>query len=153
MSNKVRFKKAFGNALQENGFRKKGQSWYLYGPDSIVVLNLQKDDFSELYFVNFGVWLVSFGDAQFPRENQCHIGARLEELFPAQRELILDACTIGPDDADLSKFEDLLHSDVVPLCQRCLTLVGLKEQITSGKIAHYYVNRVARSLLGLPERK
>ena len=49
------FKKSFGNALKEHGFRKKGQSWYVHGPDCIVVLNLQTDDFSDLYFVNFGV--------------------------------------------------------------------------------------------------
>ena len=153
MTNKDRFKRAFGNALKEHGFWKKGQSWYLHGSDAIVVLNLQKDDVSDLYYTNFGVWLVAFGDDQYPQENHCHVRARLERIFPAQRDLIFDACTIGPEHGELPEFIGLLHSDVAPLCQRCLTIAGLKEEINSGKIPHYYVVRVARPLLGLPERK
>lgn len=153
MTDKVTFKKAIGNALKEHEFQKKGQSWYLHGTDCIVVLNLQKDDFSDLYYVNFGIWLLSFGGIQFPPENHCHVRTRLERIFPAERELIFDACTIGPEAAELPRFVALLHFDVVPLCQRCLTLKGLKEEIASGKIPHYNVVRVARPLLGLPERK
>jgi hypothetical protein len=114
MTDKVRFKKAFGNALKTHDFRKKGQSWYLHGSDSIVVLNLQKDDFSDLYYVNFGVWLLAFGNSEYPPENHCHVGARLEDFFPAKRELIIDACTINPEEDELPKFIDLLHSDVDP---------------------------------------
>lgn len=153
MTDKVRFKKAFGNVLKTHEFRKKGQSWYLHGSGSIVVLNLQKDDFSDLYYVNFGVWLLEFGNSEYPPENHCHVGARLEELFPAHRELIFAACTIGPEEDELPKFIDLLHSDVVPLCRQCLTIAGLKDVIVSGRIPHYYVIRIARPLLGLPERK
>ena len=152
MTEKTEFKKAFGNALKTHEFRKKGQSWYLHGPDCTVVLNLQKDDFSDLYYVNFGVWLLAFGNNEYPPENHCHVGARLEELFPAQRELIFDACTIGPEEVELPRFVDLLHSHVVPLCRKCLTIPGLKELINSGQIPHYFVIRVARPLLGLPER-
>jgi len=153
MTDKVTFKKAIGNAFKEHAFQKKGQSWYLHGPDCIVVLNLQKDEFSDLYYVNFGVWLLAFGDVQYPPENQCHIGARLEELFPNQRELIIDSCTIGPQNTELPDFIEFIHSDVVPLSQRCLTLEGLKAQVESERISHYYVVRVARPVLGLPERK
>ncbi|PZF75503.1 hypothetical protein DK847_18490 [Aestuariivirga litoralis] len=151
MMDKVLFKKSFGNVLTEHGFRKKGQSWYLYGPDCIVVLNLQKDDFSALYFVNFGVWLLSLGDAQYPPENHCHVRSRLERLFPLHRELILDACTLSSDPSALAPFIALLHSDVVPLCQRCLSIEGLKEEVAAGRVPHYGVVRLARSVLGLPE--
>lgn len=152
MIDKVTFKKSFGNALKEHGFQKKGQTWYLHGPDCIVVLNLQKDDFSDLYFVNFGVWLSLFGDDRYPPENHCHVGARLEELFPAHRELILDGCTMSSDPSALAPFIAFLQSDVVPLCQRCLTVEGLKGEIAAGRVSHYGVVRIARPVLGLPER-
>jgi len=153
MTDKATFKKAIGNALKEHAFQKKGQSWYLYGPDCIVVLNLQKDDFSDLYYVNFGIWLLPLGKAEYPPENHCHVRCRLENLYPAQRELIIDACTIGPQNTELPQFIELIHSDVVPLSQSCLTLEGLKAQVESERISHYYVVRVARPVLGLPERK
>lgn len=153
MMDKATFKKDIGNALKEYGFQRKGQSWYLRGPQCIVVLNLQKDDHSDLYFVNFGIWLLSLGENNYPAENHCHVKCRLERLFPAQRELILDACTMGTEGADLPEFVEFIHSDVVPFCQRCLTLEGLKSEIESGRIAHYYVVRVARPLLGLPDRQ
>lgn len=152
MIDKAFFKKSFGNALREHGFRKKGQTWYLHGPDCVVVLNLQKDDFSDLYFVNFGIWLSSLGDAQYPPESHCHVGSRLEELFPSHREMILDGCTMSSDPSALEPFIALLHSDVVPLCKRCLTLEGLKEEIAAGRVSPYGVVRVALPVLGLPER-
>lgn len=96
MIDKTNFKKAVGSVLKSVGFENKGQSWYLDGDDSIVVLNLQKSDFDEKYYVNLGVWLKSLGGVAFPSENKCHIQARLTSLFPAQTEIIDQACTFLP---------------------------------------------------------
>ena len=149
MTNKLEFKKAFGNILSSQEFRKRGQSWYLHGTDCTAVLNLQKDDFSELYYVNFGVWLAVFGDDQYPQENQCHVRARLERMFPAQRELIYDACTIGPDESYLPAFVEFMRTDVVPFCRTCLTMEDLKRNIEVGRIPLHHVYYQAKVALGL----
>lgn len=152
MADKATFKMSVGNALRTHEFLKKGQSWYLRGSTCVVVLNLQRDDFSDLYFVNFGIWLSSLGDAQYPPENHCHVRARLERLFPHHRELILDGCMMSSDTSALAPFIAFLHSDVVPLCQNCLTLEGVKQEIATGRVSHYGVVRAARPVLGLPKR-
>jgi len=151
MTDKLALKKAIGDTLNSHNFLRKGQSWFLRGPDCTVVLNLQKDEFSDLYYVNFGVWLAVFGNNQYPQENQCHVRARLERIFPTQRELIYDACTIGPDQSFLSEFVKFLREDVIPLCASCLTLKDLKGNIVSGRIPLHHVYYAAKVALGLTD--
>jgi len=65
LSMKTTLKKSIGDVLQPAGFDRKGQSWYLAGADAIVVFNLQKSDYDEVYYVNLGFWLKQLGDATF----------------------------------------------------------------------------------------
>jgi hypothetical protein len=62
MIDKKSFKKVFGTPLEDAGFYKKGQAWYLDGADAIAVINLQKCDWNETYFVNIGIWLKALGE-------------------------------------------------------------------------------------------
>lgn len=153
MTSKIEFKKSFGSVLTSSGFVRKGQNWYLQGPDCSIVLNLQKNDFSDYYHVNFGIWILALGqDNPYPQEHHCHVRARLERIFPAQRELILTACTINEETPDFPIFIEFLARDVVPLSNRCKTLGGLRHEVQDGRIPDYAVIRIARPLLHLEER-
>lgn len=149
MTSKIVLKKSVGNALSQHEFRRKGQSWYLHGLDNVVVFSLQKDDFSDLYFVNFGVSIKSIDAAAYPSPNKCHVFARLEELFREKRELILDACTINDDDSHIVEFAKFLDIEVAPFCASCRTTEGLKSNIQSGRIPLYHVYLSGRTALGI----
>src|SRR4051812_9181185 len=109
MMDKQSFKKAVGSALTDAGFKSKCQSWYLDGRDAIVVLGLQKSDFDEKYYFNFGAWLKTLGSAEYPPDNRCHIQARLTALFPGQAEMIDQACRVDSGSEDLVQLTELLR--------------------------------------------
>ena len=149
MTEKLILKKAIGTALDTEGFTRKGQSWFLRGPDAVAVINLQKYDYDELYFINFGVGLRALGGEEFPAENHCHIRARLERLFPQRRDLIIEASTINQDNALVVGFKDFLRTEVSPFCSKCLTIEGLKALVDAEKIPQHFVTAAARAFLGL----
>lgn len=149
MTQKTDFKKAFGNALKAMRFLKKGQSWFLEGKDSVVVLNLQKSDFDTKYFVNLGIWLKSLGAADFPSENRCHIQARLTSLFPERAEMIDGACDMSAEGRDLTSFLDFLEGQVVPLCVDCLHIENLRSRLERGDFKRALVMKAAKDVLKL----
>ncbi len=147
MTGKANFKKAVGAALKSARFAAKGQSWYLDGKDSIVVLNLQKSDFDDKYYVNFGVWLRLLGAVDLPPVNQCHIQTRLTSLFPADAELIDRACRMDAADADLTQFIELLRGSVVPFCDDCLQISFLRSLYERGEFKKALVMKNAKDVL------
>ena len=52
MIDKKSFKKTIATQLESANFVKKGQSWYFNGRDTIIVINLQKNDWNEEFFFN-----------------------------------------------------------------------------------------------------
>lgn len=147
MMAKANFKKAFGDALKAVGFAKKGPSWFKDGSDSIVVLSLQKSDFDEKYYVNFGVWLKSLGDAAFPSENKCHIQARLTSLFPEQSVMIEQACRLTSGADEFAVFIEFLWEKVAPFCEDCLRIEGLQASFANGGFKKALIMKPARDLL------
>ena len=78
------------------GARKKSGSWYLAGPDSIVVLNLQKSSYSSRYYINIGVWFTGLGLAKDPKPTHCHLQARAETLLEeADRPRLEELLAVG----------------------------------------------------------
>jgi hypothetical protein len=146
MKNMV-FKKNIGVLLKARGFVNKGQSWFLSGDDSTVVLNLQKSDFDERFYVNFGVWLKCLGEVAFPPENKCHIQARLTSLFPEYGEIVDRACTVGSSEDEFAAFVDFLQVKVVPFCEDCLRVETLKAKIEAGEFKKALVMKSAKDAL------
>ncbi|WDF76661.1 DUF4304 domain-containing protein [Mucilaginibacter sp. KACC 22773] len=64
--------------LKKLGFQRKSGSWYLNEKEVIKVVNLQKSNYSDLYYVNIGAYFKEIdGKENFPKEQQCHIRTRL----------------------------------------------------------------------------
>jgi hypothetical protein len=148
MIDKKTFKKALAQPLEEAGFIKKGQSWYLDGKDTIVVTNLEKCDWNETYFINIGIWMKTLGNADFPQYNHCHLYYRAESLFPEQRELILIGCNLEKTNKEilayLSMFVQVL---LVPFLRKCADEANLREYMRDGLLDDGLVRKEARQLL------
>ena len=68
-------------ALRPGGFTAKGRTWWRTRDLAIQVVNLQRG-FAETLYVNLGVYVRELGEERLPREEQCHIRARLERVCP-----------------------------------------------------------------------
>ena len=85
MNERNAVQQAFDSFGTESGFEKKSGSWYRRSPEVTAVSNLQKSQYGPKYYFNQGFWLRSLGGEPFPKENKCHIRARLESLVPEER--------------------------------------------------------------------
>lgn len=147
MMEKTTFKKTIGGVLKAARFANKGQSWFLDGDESIVVLNLQKSDFDDKYYVNLGIWLKSLGAVAFPAENKCHIQVRLTSLFPGDAEMIDRACRGDASNEDLASFVEFLRMQVAPFCEDCLHSGALWSKIEGGEFKKALIMKIAKDAL------
>jgi len=135
MIDKKTFKKAFATPFENAGFVKNGQSWYLDGKDAIIVVNLQKSDWEDMYYINIGIWLKALGETSFPRENQCHLMYRAESLFPDNRELLLLGCSLEKGNLQLlNDLTEFIQNQLIPLLQGFTNENNLKVLMAQGKL-------------------
>ena len=143
------FKRTVASSLENSGLVKNGrQSWYLHGKDIIIVINLQKSNWNELYYINIGIWLNALGEASFPLHNHCHLHYRVESLFPRQRELIYNGCYLEKGNIELLKdLTTFIESELSPLLQECTNEARLKELFSQGSMENGLVTVEARRYL------
>jgi hypothetical protein len=149
MIDKKTFKKAIAGPFENATFVKKGQSWYLDGEDSIIVVNIQKSNFDEEYFMNVGIWLRGLGVALFPKENQCHLSCRIERLFPEDRELIRTGFSL--EKTNLQTLIDLLEFiklKLIPFLEDCTKNYKLTEFMNTGRFKSGLISKEAKDFLG-----
>jgi hypothetical protein len=141
-------KKSIALPLKKAGFVKKGLSWWVDSKDVIVVVNLQKCDWGDYYFINIGFWLKALENGLFPKENECHLSFRAESLFPEQRELILVSCHLEMSEpkmlTDLSIF---LENQLIPFLIECTQESKLTELLAQGALNNGFVWIEARKYL------
>ncbi len=68
------------------GFIKNSGAWYRRQGDAISVVDLQKSQYGNQYYINVGLWLLEIADERFPKEWVCHLRTRLEALLPPHEE-------------------------------------------------------------------
>ena len=152
MIEKTTLKKAFGETLHDAGFVSKSGSWYRSGSDAVVVLNLQKSDFGNYFYLNVGINLKALSDEPFPKSNQCHIGIRADNLVAEDDVLPLNM-GINLDEGDdqyLKGFIDLMNMKVLPLIGEFLRLQQLREHYKKLTFKKALLFWQARELLEMP---
>lgn len=148
MINKKVFKKAIADPFERVAYVKRGHSWYLDGEDSVIVVNLQKSDFGEEYFMNIGIWIKTLGQALFPKQNQCHLSCRVERLFPEDQEMIWNGLSL--DKANLQALLDLsefISLKLIPFLNDCTQKHKLTEFMTLGRFKSGLISKEARDYL------
>ena len=112
------------------GGTKKSGSWYWRSAETVFVLNLQKSQYGPQYYVNVGLWLLSLGPAETPKDHQCPIRTRLDNLVPADKEAglttLLDLESPVDDELRREELLALLRSVLLPLLDTTSTLEGLR---------------------------
>lgn len=72
--------RALDEVLVQEGFVKVKKTWRFDGSESILVVNLQKSDWSNQYYVNLGVYFKAIGKSASPGSHECHVCRRLDAL-------------------------------------------------------------------------
>ena len=151
-------KTAFKEALQPLGFVRKGHSWYDTSEEVIVVVNLQKSNYSNTVYLNLGFWLQKLEVSEYPPVHQCHIQTRACSLWPEGTPRPEEG---PPRIADLFELEDYSCDDerrltlikewislkLVPTLKSAMTVSGLQNLVTQHE--GMGVMRIARETLDL----
>lgn len=141
---------AVARVAKDLGMTRKSGSWYLAGPESILVLNLQKSNYSRRYFVNLGAWLLEIEHAEFLPEHKAHIRTRATQLVesPERLDQLLDADWLEQHPDQEAELRETLHGvmdEVIPMLS---SLDALRSDDGRAFLRSWLVNGEAQLLLG-----
>ncbi len=112
----------FNSKFKEYGFKKKGLTWYKKFPECICVVNLQKSNYNNLYYLNVASYIRSIDPIiDYPKEEKCHIRTRLGDNF-----IGLNLSSQMTRD-ERNSYLDILFSEI---CERINQINHLKGIIT-----------------------
>jgi hypothetical protein len=75
--NNVEFKKIVQDITSEYGFKYFKKNYYYEMSDLIIVIGLQKSNYENSYYINFGFYVKEIhNDIQYPKSNECDITGR-----------------------------------------------------------------------------
>lgn len=143
---------AIGAAGKVDGFTKKGTSWYANRVDSVLVINPQKSQYGEQYYLNLGVFFHLLGTQSTPKERQCHLRTRLTELVEPEDQMrvkqLLDfeKPQLAEDRRRL-ELAALLETKGIPFLERCGTLDGARSALSQGMLDSMPISKKLRDLL------
>ncbi|HEY9268383.1 MAG TPA: DUF4304 domain-containing protein [Methylotenera sp.] len=72
-----------------DGFKKKGKNWWLQVNDVLQVINLQKSQYGNQFYINFGIYLGNVTGDEKVKINLCHIQFRLESILSANDRILI----------------------------------------------------------------
>ena len=116
------FKAMFGKIAKSNGFKFLYGGWYKESDDCIVVLELQRSNYSVLYYLNIKIYIRGvFGEAHavnkyIIKNDMGHLHTRQ----PNEYSIIFDLEEKLDDDARKTMLEELFGAYIVPLTNRAL---------------------------------
>lgn len=145
-------KEALGAPLVEAGFKKKSDSWYWRNDEVVLLVNLQKSQYGDQYYVNCGVALKSLGAVEFPKEHHCHIRFRLTAVVSDEErkgiEPVFDLENDSLSDHQRKdKISRLIRDIALPILNGCSSRDGITEALRSGKLAKAMVHKQVKDLI------
>lgn len=136
--------------LSAHGFRAQKRTWYAASDEATKVVDLQKSQYGEQYFINLAVCLKQLGGPEKPKEHQCHVRARLTSLLadpaPLDKALDLEDATLS-DEAREREIIGAMSQFGLPFFDEAGSLDGLRHLDARGTLDKFFVNRQVRELL------
>jgi Domain of unknown function (DUF4304) len=135
---------AINSALKILDFKKKSNTWYLHRDETVLLVNLQKSQYGDQFYINCAVLVRALSNLEFPKEYACHIRFRLdsdEVGAPKKRiELLLDLENDSISDAERkAELEKLIANHALPFLNQCSTLNEIAEMVRDGKIKSSFI--------------
>jgi len=142
---------AMAPVLKQAGFKVQSNTWHKSCQDTILVVNLQKSQWSQRYYINLAVWVRALGEAVAPKEHQCHIRERATslpggEVQELERALDLDDGVMDPAQRSVCVGE-FLRQTALPFLESLSTLGGIRSAFVAERLKGCFVHRQLRPLL------
>jgi hypothetical protein len=143
---------AVDDTLRGLGFTRKKKHWYLATEETVLVVELQKCDWGDEYFLNLGVSLRELETDPFPRANGCQIDERLNMIAPNralfERAMDLEDFSMSDEEGRLP-ITVALQNAGVPFLHRWDTKVKICARLQSKDIGSAAVWKSVYELCGL----
>jgi hypothetical protein len=116
----------------------KTNTWHKPHQDTILVVNLQKSQFGEIYYINLGVWVRLLGENEAPKEYQCHIRQRATSL-PTEKTKALEQALnfveapMTPEERH-AVIAEFMRTEAIPLLDSLATLEGIHTAIETQRL-------------------
>jgi hypothetical protein len=131
----------FAEPLKVAGYKKKDFNWTRMNDETCLIVNIQKSRWGEWAYVNMGVFVYLLGSEVHPKEYECHIRFRLEDVCPPAEESlisgkdhsILSATPLLPGSIDAEKFTYALKDFGLPVLEKMSTLNDLRSLMSQGQ--------------------
>jgi hypothetical protein len=136
----------------EASFSKKGSAWYSRRAETILRLSPQKSQYGDLYYLNVGVYFLSFGEKAFPQEVECQLRARIEDFASDWDEAKILASFLDFDVPCMDReavLSDLIRTRVVPFLESASSLDGLRQQLHTPRLKGMAVMKVLMQQMGV----
>jgi len=145
-------KEAIKKPLSEAGYIKKSDTWYLRNDEVVLLVNIQKSQYGNQFYINCGASLKSLSSVEFPKEHQCNIRFRIEDVIPSGSESNIGALL---DLEDISISENQRKDGILKLIVECVlpalnalsSIKGIGEAIRSGLLAKAMVHKDVKDLV------
>lgn len=105
------FKKIVDEIVVSNGLIKRRYSYYLEGKDLMVVLGLQKLNYSSGYYFNLGYIIKVFNDKQYPKYTDGNVRLRFDFELDGKTTDIVDMQDVLKDQFISEKHQALCISN------------------------------------------
>lgn len=157
--------------LKPLGFRKTARTWRRDAPETIVVVNLQRSQWSDAYYVNLGAMVKSVGDDPSytrnrirPRIVDCHYRIRVDDLLrgkpvpPAKISLEqarmhallnFDLSSVDPVVREI-ELRAVIKQRVIPFLELCQSESGIRVAIIDMLRSSYMTTPSLRERLNIP---
>lgn len=142
---------AVDEVCRDAGMSRKAGAWYLRQAESIGVVQVQKSQYGDQYYVNLGLWLLALGEETSPRPSKCHVTTRLCEFGEDEDRMraLLDLRTPISDSDRAAELGAALRA-VLPALRDAATLDGLRASPAAREFVELSLVRgEAMELLGL----
>lgn len=136
------------------GFSRSKGNFLFFGGKLALVLNLQKSNYGDDYFINIGVWLEDVGGKNdLPKETLCHIRFRADSFLVRRypdvdfsKVLRVNKFNIEEKSSNISSMVD---DYIVPFIDEVKTIDSIKRMYRSGDLSNAFISKEARELLVL----
>ncbi len=144
------FKNLFDEIAQSNGFEKAFNMWFKEQNESLVSIDLQRSNFSALYYVNINIYIQGVWGKNFKKSKDLKFGSGGAVIFRQTPKEYDEALNLENSFTDLKRRELLqkMFSDfIIPFVEKTSTKEGIRKTYTDNS---YFLLPAVRQELGIP---
>ena len=130
------FKKIFNEVAKENGFEKAYEGWFKEFDEIIIVLDLQKSNFGNFYYLNIKLFIQGVFGNKYIKNKQL-VKLDVGDIFLRHPDIYSNLLDLDSSLEDNERKEGLIHmfkNFIVPFSNKTSTKEGIKELHKKGDI-------------------